>query len=214
MLQLHTFAQSSASYRVRIVLALKGIEWNAHAVSLLANDHQSAEFLKINPQGRVPALVTDHGVLVQSFAIMDWLEETFMDTPSIYPKDAWQRALCRAFAHAIATDIFPLQNLGTRRKLQAEFGADDAHQAKWSGDWISQGFAALETETAARGWNPAEGYLFGAAPTLADICLVPQMNNARRFKVDLTAFPLLVAADAKARAHPAFVSTAPETQAG
>jgi maleylacetoacetate isomerase len=214
LFQLHTFAQSSASYRVRIVMALKGLSWDSHAVSLLANDHQSADYLKLNPQGRVPALVTDQGVLTQSFAIMDWLEETYPDAQSIYPKDPWKKALCRAFAHVIATDIFPLQNLSTRRKLQADFGVDDALQASWSADWIAKGFAALESETAARGWTPEVDYLFGETPTLADICLVPQMNNARRYKVDLTPFPLLVAADAKARIHPAFISTAPETQAG
>jgi maleylacetoacetate isomerase len=195
-------------------MALKGLSWESHAVSLLANDHQSPDYIKLNPQGRVPALVTDQGVLTQSFAIMDWLEETYPDAQSIYPKDLWQRALCRAFAHVVATDIFPLQNLSTRRKLQAEFDADEARQAVWCADWIQKGFAALETETAARGWTQAVGCLFGESPTLADICLVPQMNNARRYKVDLTPFPLLVAADAKARAHPAFVSTAPETQAG
>jgi maleylacetoacetate isomerase len=214
MLQLQTFVHSSASYRVRIVLALKGLAWDQVPVSLIANDHQTAEFLAINPQGRVPALVTQHGVLSQSFAIMDWLEETHPRHASIYPQDPWQRALCRAFAHTIATDIFPLQNLGARRKLHADFGADDARQTQWCADWIIQGFAALELETAARGWLPETGYLFAQVPTLADICLVPQMNNARRFKVDLTAFPLLMAADAKARAHPAFTSTAPETQAG
>lgn len=214
MLRLHTFAASSASYRVRIVMALKGLSWESHAVSLLANDHQSADYLIVNPQGRVPALVTDQGVLTQSFAIIDWLEETYQQTPSIYPQDSWQKALCRAFAHVVATDIFPLQNLSTRRKLQAEFGADDARQAQWSRDWIAAGFAALETETAARGWDADAGYLFGACPSLADICLVPQMNNARRYKLDLSPFPLLVAADAKARVHPAFVSTTPETQAG
>jgi maleylpyruvate isomerase len=195
-------------------MALKGLSWDSHAVSLLANDHQSADYLKINPQGRVPALVTDQGVLTQSFAIMDWLEESYPNAPSIYPKKLWEKALCRAFAHVVATDIFPLQNLSTRRKLQFDFDADDARQSQWSADWIIKGFTALEIETAARKWTPDEGYLFGEYPTLADICLVPQMNNARRYKVDLNAFPLLEAADAKARLHPAFAMTAPETQAG
>jgi maleylpyruvate isomerase len=213
MLKLHTFSHSSASYRVRIVLALKGLKWEPSVVSLRAGDHHGTSFLGINPQGRVPALETDHGILTQSFAIMDWLEETH-PTPSIYPEDAWARAQCRAFAHVIATDIFPLQNLSTRLKLGSDFGADEEAQVKWSVDWIAKGFAALETQTAGRGWNVGQGYLFADYPTLADICLVAQMNNAHRYGVDLTAFPLLVAADAKARAHPAFVSTAPETQAG
>ncbi len=213
MLQLHTFSHSSASYRVRIALALKGVASESHAVSLVANDHQSEAYRALNPEGRVPAIVTEQGVLTQSFAIMDWLEDTIAQ-PSLYPADPWQRALCRAFAHAIASDIFPVQNLGVRRKLTADFGADEARTVQWCAQWIATGFAALEAETVKRGWHQSQGYLFGPTPTLADICLVPQMNNARRYGVELTPFPLLVAADAKARAHPAFVTTAPETQAG
>jgi len=213
MLQLHAFSHSSASYRVRIGLALKGVASESHAVSLIANDHLSEAYRALNPEGRVPALVTEHGVLTQSFAILDWLEDTIPE-PSLYPKDVWQRALCRAFAHAIASDIFPVQNLGVRRKLAADFGADEARTTQWCAEWIAKGFAALEAETAKRGWSPDQGYLYDTTPTLADICLVPQMNNARRYGVDLAPFPRLVAADAKARAHPAFVATAPETQAG
>lgn len=213
MLHLHTFSHSSASYRVRIALALKGVTSESHAVSLIANDHQSAAYRALNPEGRVPAIVTEQGVLTQSFAIMDWLEDTIPE-PSLYPADPWQRALCRAFAHAIASDIFPVQNLGVRRKLITDFGADEARTIQWSAEWIAKGFTALEAETAKRGWQADQGYLFGPTPTLADICLVPQMNNARRYGVDLAPFPLLVAADTKARAHPAFVTTAPETQAG
>lgn len=213
MLQLHTFSHSSASYRVRIALALKGVTSDSHFVSLIANDHLSDPYRTLNPEGRVPAIVTENGVLTQSFAIMDWLEDTIPE-PSLYPSDIWQRALCRAFAHAIASDIFPVQNLGVRRKLAADFGADEARTTQWCAEWIAKGFAALEIETAKRFWSPEQGYLFGPLPTLADICLVPQMNNARRYGVDLTPFPLLVAADAKARAHPAFITTAPETQAG
>ena len=213
MLHLHSFSHSSASYRVRIALALKGVASESHAVSLIANDHLSETYRAINPEGRVPAIETEQGVLTQSFAIMDWLEDTIPE-PSLYPADFWQRALCRAFAHAIASDIFPVQNLGVRRKLASDFGADDAQATQWCADWIAKGFTALEAETAKRGWHEGQGYLFGPNPTLADICLVSQMNNARRYGVDLTPFPLLVAADAKARAHPAFVTTAPETQAG
>ncbi len=208
MLQLHTFALSSASYRVRIVLALKGISWEGRDVPLSANAHLQADYMGLNPQSRVPLLVTEHGRLSQSLAIIDWLEDAYLDRQSIYPADPWNKALCRAFAHVIASDVFPLQNLSTRRKLQSDYGVDDEGQAGWSRDWIARGFTALEAETAARGWSPELGYLFGDYPTLADICLVPQMNNARRYKVDLSAFPLLVAADCTARAHPAFVSSA------
>ncbi len=206
MFELYSFSHSSASYRVRIALALKGLSWETKPISLLANEHQSSDYLALNPQGRVPAIATSRGLLTQSLAIIDWLEETYPATASIYPSDPWQRAQCRAFAHVIAADIFPLQNLSTRRKIQVAFGADEAAQAQWCRDWIAKGFAALERETKDRGWSPIDGYLFGSSPSLAEICLVPQMNNARRYEVDLSDFPLLVAADAKARLHPAFIS--------
>jgi maleylacetoacetate isomerase len=157
-------------------------------------------------------LVTPDGLLTQSLAIIDWLEET-QQGPSLYPKDTFTRAQCRAFAHVIATDISPLQNLSPRQKLGAEFGADEARQAQWSRDWIVGGFQALEAQLIQQNRPHTGQFLFAESPTLADICLVPQMNNARRFGVDLTPFPSLVAADALARAHPAFVATAPETQA-
>jgi maleylacetoacetate isomerase len=213
MLKLYTFSHSSASYRVRIALALKGLSWEAVPISLRGNEHNSVDYRAINPQGRVPALLTDDGLLTQSLAIIDWLEET-QAGPSLYPKSPAARAQCRAFAHVIATDIFPLQNLSTRQKLEAEFGADEARQARWSADWIGIGFAALETQLEQQN-RPNQGqFLYADYPTIADICLVAQMNNARRYGVDLTAFPRLVAADTKARSHSAFVATAPETQAG
>jgi maleylpyruvate isomerase len=213
MLRLHSFSHSSASYRLRIALALKGLAWELSPVSLVRNEHLGEAYIAMNPQARVPTLETDDGLLTQSLAIIEWLDETH-PAPPLLPADPYARAQCRAFAHVIVSDIFPVQNLGVRRKLAAEFGADEATQARWCADWIARGFAALESETAERGWSPGQGYLFGPGVTLADICLVPQMNNARRYGVDLAAFPLLVAADAAARAHPAFVATAPETQTG
>jgi maleylacetoacetate isomerase len=207
-MKLHSFSHSSASYRVRIVMALKGLTWETIPVSLREDAHLSASFLAINPQGRVPALQTEHGILTQSLAMIDWLEETH-PSPSIYPQDPWQRALCRAFAHVITTDIFPLQNLSTRRKLGTDFGCDEAGQAAWCRHWIGVGFAALEEELGARK-TTSTAYLFADAPTLAEVCLVPQMNNARRYGLDLNPYPRLVEADAKARTYPAFISTAPD----
>lgn len=214
MMRLYSFAHSSASWRVRIALALKGLDHELVSVSLVRDggEHKGAAYRAINPHGRVPALETPDGVLFQSLAIIDWLEET-APGPSLYPEGALARARCRAFAHAIASDIFPLQNLGTRQKLERDFAADAAAQARWSAQVIEAGFAGLEEELSRRGGlGPA--YLFGAAPTLADLCLAPQMNNARRYGADLSRFPLLVEADARARAHPAFVRTAPDTQPG
>lgn len=213
MLVLHSFSHSSASWRVRIALALKGLEYRVVPHSLIANEHLDPAYAVLNPQQRVPALETPDGVLTQSLAIIDWLEET-CPQPSVYPGGVRDRALCRAFAHVIAMDVFPLQNLSTRRRMGTDFGIDEAGQVRWSAGVTADGFAALETGTAARGWTPDRGFLFGDRPSLAEICLVPHMNNARRWQVDLTAFPLLVAADAAARAHPAFASTAPQTQPG
>jgi maleylpyruvate isomerase len=212
MFKLYTFSHSSASYRVRIAMALKGLSWESFGVSLRAGAHRDPDYLALNPQGRVPALITTDGLLTQSLAIIDWLEET-QAGPSLYPSDAFTRAQCRAFAHVIATDIFPLQNLSTRQKLEAEFGADEARQAQWCADWIATGFTALEAQLAQQGRPQAGDFLYADYPTLADICLVAQMNNARRYGVDLSPFPILVGADAVARAHPAFVATAPESQA-
>lgn len=212
-MKLYSFAQSSASYRVRIGLALKGLVAEIIPISLLDNSHQSEEYRAINPQGRVPFLLDGAQGLSQSLAILDYLEET-NPKPSIYPETAYERAKCRAFAHVIASDIFPLQNLSTRKRLAADFGADEAAQANWSADWIAKGFASLEHELSRENKSADNGYLFANYPTLADICLVPQMRNARRYGVDLSLFPRLVGFDAKASAHQAFVSTSPETQVG
>jgi maleylpyruvate isomerase len=208
MIHLHSFSHSSASYRVRIVMALKGLDWETIPLSLRENDHRSEAYLNVNPQGRVPALETSQGVLTQSLAIIDWLEETH-PTPSIYPDDAWDRAQCRAFSHVITTDIFPLQNLSTRQKLGRDYGCDERAQAAWCRDWIEAGFSALEVELSRKPASSTQ-FLFADWPTLAEICLVPQMNNARRYGVDLSPFPLLVGADARARNLPAFVTTAPD----
>lgn len=213
MLKLYSFAQSSASYRVRIGLALKGIDAEIIPISLLENFHQSDEYRAINPQARVPFLVDSENKLSQSLAILDYLEELH-PSPSIYPQSPLERAKCRAFAHVIASDIFPLQNLGVRRKLAADFGQNEDGQANWCAFWIDKGFAALERELEAENKTADNGFLFGQYPTIADICLVPQMRNARRYKVDLAKFPRLVGFDAIASAHIAFSATAPEAQVG
>lgn len=208
MLTLYSFSHSSASMRVRVALHFKGVPFEIAQVSLLDGSHRTDAYRAVNPNMRVPTLITPDGPLTQSLAILSWLEATY-PAPSIFPATAYDKARALAVAHAIAADIFPLQNLGTRQKLGRDFGLDAAGQAKWSAEVIATGFAGLEAELAARGWEPG-GWLFGDAPSVAEICLVPQMNNARRYGVDLEAFPLLVAADAAARAHPAFIAAAPD----
>lgn len=209
-LKLYDYWRSSAAYRVRIGLNLKGVVYEAVPVNIMpGQDEQRApSYRGKNPQMRVPALETDDGVLTQSLAILDWLEETH-PSPSFYPHDPWSRAQARSFALTIAADIHPLDNLAPLAWLREKLGADEAAVAAWYVHWIKLGFEALEARLATR---PATRFAFGDEPTLADICLVPQCANARRFKFDFAPFPVLAALDERARAHPAFVKAAPENQ--
>ncbi|HWA00015.1 MAG TPA: maleylacetoacetate isomerase [Caulobacterales bacterium] len=209
MLTLYDYWRSSAAYRVRIGLRLKGVGYEAEPVNILpGKDEQFGAYASKNPQARVPALETEAGVLGQSLAILDWLEETY-PAPSFYLGDAWTRAQIRAFALTICCDIHPIDNLSVLARLRAQFGADDAAIASWYVHWIAQGFAALEAQLAK---SPEAAFAFGPAPTLADICLVPQVANSRRYKMDLSPYPRLAALDQRARAHPAFAAAAPENQ--
>ncbi len=209
-LKLYDYWRSSAAYRVRIGLNLKGVAYEAAPINIAPgkDEQRSDAYRAANPQMRVPALETPRGVLTQSLAILDWLDATYPEPPFL-PSDPWEAAQTRAFALTIANDIHPLNNLAPLGYLRANFGADEAAIEDWYRHWIRIGFEALETQLAARAPTP---YTFGHEPTLADICLVPQCANARRFKLDLSAFPRLAALDASARAHPAFVKAAPENQ--
>jgi maleylpyruvate isomerase len=210
MLKLYDYWRSSAAYRVRIGLSLKGVEYESIPVNIApGKDEQFLPGYRAkNPQMRVPMLETPQGVLTQSLAILDWLDQTHPE-PRFVPADPWLGAQVRAFALAIATDIHPLNNLSVLNRLRLEFSASEDHVSEWYRHWIRVGFGALEHQGGARPQTP---YAFGGEPTLADICLVPQMANARRYAVDLSAFPRLVAWDEHARAHPAFVRAAPENQ--
>jgi maleylacetoacetate isomerase len=210
MLKLYDYWRSSAAYRVRIGLNLKGVAYASVPINIAPgkDEQKSASYRAANPQMRVPALETPQGVLTQSMAILDWLDATHPE-PSFLPPDPWAAAQARAFALAIAIDIHPLNNLAPLAYLREKFGADEEAINAWYRYWIVVGFEALEAQLAAR---PATAFAFGDAPSLADICLVPQCANALRFKVDLSPFPRLVAIDAHARAHPAFESAAPENQ--
>ncbi len=210
MLKLHEYWRSSASYRVRIGLNLKGVGADILPINILpGKDEQfSPDNRKLNPAARVPFLETDQGVLTQSLAILDWLDET-QPNPAFLPKDAWERAQVRSFCYAIACDIHPLNNVAVLTRLRLEFSTNEDHIANWYMHWIGVGFHALEAQLRTR---KETAYAFGDQPTLADILLVPQMANARRYPLDLSAFPRLVAADARATQHPAFAKAAPENQ--
>jgi maleylpyruvate isomerase len=194
-MKLHGYFRSSASYRVRIALNLKG----------LGADQRSYHLR--NPQGLVPALQDDHGAtLTQSLAIIEWLDETHPEPP-LLPKDPLRRAKVRAFAMALACDTHPVQNLKVLARLR-ELGLTEAQVADWAAGVNREGLSACETLIK----DEPGPFCFGAEPTLADLCLVPQLANARRFGVDVSAFPRLLKAEAAARNNKAFADAAPDRQ--
>jgi maleylacetoacetate isomerase len=210
MLKLYDYWRSSAAYRVRIALNLKGLDYEAIPINILpgADEQMRDPYRGLNPQMRVPALETPQGLLTQSLAIIGWLDATYKTNPFI-PDDPFAAAQERAFALTIACDIHPLNNTSVLTRIKLEFDADDDHVGEWYRHWIKLGFSALEHQAAQRAETPCA---FGNAPSLADIVLVPQMANARRFKTDLSPFPRLLAWDENARQHPAFIKAAPENQ--
>lgn len=189
-MKLHTYFQSSASYRVRIALNIKGIAVDYAYHDLSKDKHLDAEYAKINPQKMVPSLEVNGEVLAQSIAIMEYLEEVYPQPP-ILPKEPLARAHTRAIVLLIAGDISAINNLKIRKFLKARFGASDHFvKTQWIQHWIAEGFTALEAFLAR---SPYTGtYCAGEFPTIADCCLVPQMFNARRFELDLTPYPNLV----------------------
>jgi maleylpyruvate isomerase len=208
-LVLHGYFRSGTTYRVRLALNWKGVPYETVAVNLVDGGQRAADYLARNPQGLVPALEADGRVLTQSPAIIEWIEETWPERP-LLPADPYQRARVRAFAAAIGCDIHPIQNLRVMKKLRADHGADQDDATAWARHWIETGFTALEALAAEAGGQ--DGFIFGDGPSLAEIYLLPQMFNARRFGVDLAPFPRLVAADAAARALPELAAAAPELQ--
>ncbi len=207
VLKLYSYWRSSASYRLRIALEMKGVAYDTISIDLHpeVKQHQSDAYRRLNPQMRVPAIEVDGEVIGQSMAILEWIDETWPE-PSLFPDDPVDRLKARAFADTVASDIHPLNNPSVLAILRNQLGADKAATSRWYSDWIQLGFAALETQFK-DGDTP---YLFGDCPTIAEICLVPQIYNARRFEVDLTAFPRLVAVDAVCQSHVGFRAAAPE----
>ena len=206
-MKLHGYFRSSAAFRVRIALNLKGVSVTHCAHHLRRGEQLSAGYLALNPQGLVPTLELDGGeALTQSLAIIEWLEECY-PRPALLPSDPLARARVRAFALAISCDVHPVQNLKVLNRLRAHGLGEDA-VTEWAA-WVNrEGLKACEA-LAARAPGP---FCFGATPTLADVCLVPQLANARRFKVDVAQFPRLLLAEAAAVALPAFAAAAPERQ--
>jgi maleylacetoacetate isomerase len=209
--KLHGYFRSSATYRVRIALNLKGIAWEPVLVDLRApvQAQRSLEFRALNPEGLIPVLIDRDRTFTQSLAIIEYLEETHPE-PALLPRAPVERAQIRALALAIACDISPLNNSGVLNYLRAPVGLDDSSVNAWYAHWIARGFEALEER--ARRLSGDGRHLYGSTVTLADVCLVPQMFNARRFNCDVTPYPTLRAICAHLESLPAFAQAAPEVQ--
>jgi maleylacetoacetate isomerase len=205
----YTYFRSSAAFRVRIALELKGLTYESAPKALLKGEHRTPDYLAENPQGLIPALAIDGAVLSQSLAIVEYLDERFPQPP-LLPPDALGRAHVRSMALAVACDIHPLNNLRVLNYLRKEFSGDDAAVNDWYRHWIGTGFHGLEAM--AREHSTRSRYCYGDAVSIADVCLAPQMYNARRFKVDLRPFPTLVAICTHLESLPAFAAARPEAQ--
>lgn len=202
-LVLHDYFRSSASFRVRIAMNLKGLDYERVEVSLIAGDQRSDAYLEQNAQGFVPMLVVDGEPIIQSMAIIDWLDRAYPE-PRLIPDEPMPRAVALARAQVIASDIHPLNNLRVLKYLTKDLGLNEQTKDRWIATWIAQGFEALEAMA-------GEGrYLGGDAPGIADCCLVAQMYNARRFEVPLDDYPRLVAIDAACMELDAFQKAHPD----
>jgi maleylpyruvate isomerase len=205
-MKLHGYFRSSASYRVRIALNLKGVSAEHLPHHLRKGEQCAPAYLAINPQGLVPALEDANAILTQSLAIIEWLDEIH-PAPPLLPENPLRRAKVRAFAMALACDTHPVQNLKVLARLR-QLGLPEAEVTEWAAWANREGLSACETLIAAE----AGPFCFGTAPTIADLCLVPQLANARRFGVDLTAYPRLLKAEAAAKNLKAFTDAAPDRQ--
>lgn len=210
MTTLYGYFRSSATYRVRIALNLKGLDYDQIPVNLVKGEQRGGEHLARNPQGLVPSLVLDDSAVVnQSLAICEYLDEVHPE-PALLPVNALERARVRALAQSVACEIHPLNNLRVLKYLVSEMGADEAAKLAWYHHWIAEGFTALEATLS----NPPSSgdFCHGDTPTLADICLIPQVYNAERFECDLSAYPTIQRIVTNCRSLPAFEKAAPAAQ--
>ena len=204
---LYDYFRSSAAYRVRIALNLKGVDYDSRPVDLRADAQKSADYRALNPQGLVPMLEIDGHQLTQSLAIIVYLDQAFPE-PRLMPRDPTDGAHVRAMAMIIACDIHPLNNLRVLKYLKNELAHSQDEIDAWYVHWVTEGLDALETVAAPR----AGAFLFRNSPTIADVCLVPQLYNARRFNVSLEKYPTLLRAEENANKLEAFAAAAPERQ--
>ena len=206
---LYGYFRSSTSYRTRIAMNLKGLDYDYIAINLAQDEQLKNEFLSLNPQGLVPVLQADDLLLFQSPAILEWLEEVYPKNP-LLPKDAAGRMQVRALSAMIGCDIHPLNNRRVLQYLRNELSVDEAEVIKWCNRWISESFAALEKRLAQ---DEARGkFCYGDSPTFADCYLVPQVSSARRFEVDLNPYPNIVQIDAHCHTLKAFADADPMQQ--
>ncbi|WGL16867.1 maleylacetoacetate isomerase [Microbulbifer bruguierae] len=206
-MELHGYFRSSASYRVRIALNLKGLDYEYHPVNLLKGEQQESEYRQLNPQGLVPALIEGGDVLTQSLAILEWLEEQYPE-PSLLPRNALDRARVRALAYNVACDIQPVQNLRILKYLQSELGASDTQKVAWIRHWIDGGFQALEIQLDGLSGE----FVSGSEPGLFECCLIPQIYNAERFGMEMHNYPNIARIAAACASLPAFEKARPENQ--
>jgi len=206
-MRLYDYCRSSAAYRVRLALNFKGLAYDQVAVDLRKGGQREPRFLAINPQGLVPVLEDEGAVLTQSLPILNYLEERY-PAPALLPKDLPGRCQSRAIAVAIACEIHPLNNLRVLQYLERELGLDEGARMVWYRHWIAEGFGPLEAMIA----RSAGEFCVGDAPSLADVCLVPQVYNARRYDCDLAPYPTIRRIDERCREIEAFARAAPERQ--
>jgi len=208
-MQLHNFFRSSTSHRLRIALNLKGLEYEYVAINLRKDEHLRQSFRLINPQSFVPALETDDKVLIQTPAILEWLEEKYPNPP-LLPEDLIDRQHVRALAAIVGCDVHPLNNKRILDKLRARFKADDSAINEWASCWITAGFDTIE-ELLNKQSN-RDSYCFGNKPSLADVYLIPQIESAKRFKVDLSNWPHIKKVEDACLNLEAFIKATPSQQ--